>query len=90
MSGIAIHDWLIVYVCATLVFAGASTLFADHYWTADPPQGAQRAALIALAGALWPVLAVGIAQLLLIEVAARHVRHRHAVYRPAPFAVGPR
>ena len=86
MSGIEIHDWFIVYVCAALLFAGASTVFADQYWTADPPQGSQRLALIVLAGALWPILAVGLAQLLVIEVVARHIRHRHAVY--APLTIG--
>ena len=90
MSGIAIHDWFIVYTFGALLFAGASTVFADQCWTADPPRGAQRAGLVGLAGVLWPVLAVGVVQLVLIELVARRVQSAYADWSPAPFAVGPR
>ena len=80
--------WLI-YLCGVLVAVVGVSVAADVFSERDVPLPA-RTGVIVFAGVLWPVLLVGVLQLVCIAglaaavrtaSAARHVNHRSAAAR---------
>jgi len=75
MTDMAIEKWGLLYLGAAAVFALAIAMYTSRRWSDDRPAAASRAGLIALGGAVWPVIAVGLGQLAVIGVIARRMRH---------------
>jgi hypothetical protein len=73
--------WLMIYLCGALVVAAGASVAADLFSERDAPSTA-RTGFIVFAGVLWPVLLVGLLQLICLgglakavssAMAARHV-----------------
>ena len=74
--------WWEIYVCGALVAAVGASVVADLSSELDAASGA-RAAVIALAGALWPVVLCGLLQLICIAGVAEVVSAAERRFRPA-------
>jgi hypothetical protein len=65
--------WLMIYLCGVLVAAAGASVAADLFSERDAPSAA-RTGVIVIAGALWPVLLVGLLQLICLGGLAKAVR----------------
>ncbi len=79
MVGIVVHEWAIPYLAMAIAVAVVVDVLAERLLSADPPAVAWRLGMAALTGALWPVVAVGAAQLALLHMIGRRRRGRAAV-----------
>ena len=66
-----------LYVVAALVVAVAAWLVSPHFRSDDPPGDIVRAFWSAAAGALWALLVVGGAQVLVVRYLTRRLRPTH-------------
>ncbi|MGY4708038.1 hypothetical protein ACXDF8_00450 [Mycolicibacterium sp. CBM1] len=66
--------WIDLYVAAAIVVAGAAWLVSRQYLSYDPPSDVVRAFAAVLAGALWPLVIVGLGQVLAVRYIARRLR----------------
>ncbi|WP_167096804.1 hypothetical protein [Mycobacterium sp. DL592] len=68
--------WIALYLAVAIV-AAAVTWHASHrFQSLDAPSEAVRAAAALVAGALWPVVVVGVLQLQALRYVARRLRTR--------------
>ena len=74
--------WAGLYVAGGLLVTAAVLVFANRLYGEDQAYRPVRPAMAAVVGALWPVLLVGLAQLLLIHVAAKRARDRDVPVAP--------
>jgi cell shape-determining protein MreD len=81
-------QWVIAYLCIATLVAGGAVMFAT--WSRKTHQSMRAVILPALlAGALWPLVAAGVAQWLLMHALAHTLRRRReraseAVYYGPP------
>ena len=59
------HPWVIAYLAVALLFGIAALVAADHLRTGEVPSVAVQSTAAAVAGAFWPVMVIGLAQLLI-------------------------
>lgn len=76
MSSIELYLWAIGYLAVALLFGGATLVVADHPHTGERPGLTAQSATAAVVGALWPVMVVGLAQLLILRAAATRLRRK--------------
>jgi hypothetical protein len=66
--------WIDLYVVAALLVAVAAWLVSPHFQSVDPPGDIARGFWSAAAGALWPLVLVGAAQVYAVRYVARRLR----------------
>lgn len=66
--------WFELYVVAAVVVGVAAWLVSPQFQSYDPPGDLTRAFWSAVAGALWPLIVVGAAQLFAVRYVARRLR----------------
>lgn len=69
MNGMQIHNWQVTYVVIAALFAVAALVVSDHLRVGEPPDARTRTVAAATAGALWPVMVVGMVQIYVIRSA---------------------
>ena len=84
MSGTIISHWQIAYLCAALLVSVFAIIAGDHLRAGDPPAVSTRFAAALTAGALWPVIVVGLLQLWSIDRVVRHIRGVRTPQAPVP------
>jgi hypothetical protein len=84
MDSTLVQHWQAVYLCAALLFAAATTAAGDHLREGGPPAMPTRCTVAMVTGALWPVVLVGLAQLMTINGLLRHLRAKGAPPAVAP------
>ena len=65
--------WIDLYGVAALLVAVAVWLVSPHFQSADPPTDAMRGLWSAAAGALWPAVLIGAAQIFAVRYVARRL-----------------
>jgi hypothetical protein len=65
--------WMDLYVVIALLFAVAIWLISPHFQSSDAPGDLARGFFSAAAGALWPLVLVGTAQVLAVRYVARRL-----------------
>lgn len=75
-------SWLGSYLCIALLVTAGVVAFTGKLRNEDSSYRPVRGSTALLVGALWPVLLVGLAQLLLIHVAAKRARDRDVPVAP--------
>lgn len=66
--------WIDLYALIAVVIAIAAWLISQRFLSYDPPGDITRGFWSIIAGALWPLVIVGVAQALLIRYVARRLR----------------
>jgi hypothetical protein len=66
--------WIDLYLVSAVVVAVAAWMVSQHFQSYDPPADVTRAFWSAAAGALWPLVLVGAAQVYAIGYLARQLR----------------
>jgi hypothetical protein len=92
-----IRDFAIAYLGVAGAVAIIAAVLADQFSTGRPSPVGSRIGLCALAGLLWPLAAIGVAQMLVVVAAVRRRRgrstagtHRHdSAPAVLPAALGP-
>ena len=80
--------WITAYLTTAVVIAFLTWHMSHYLQSIDTPTDAARSCWAIVAGAIWPVILLGIAQMLAIHLIARHLRHAPAAY-PVPFRYWP-
>jgi hypothetical protein len=65
--------WIDLYVVAALLVAVATWLVSPYFQSIDPPGDIARGFWSAAAGALWPLVLVGVAQVYAVRYVARRL-----------------
>jgi hypothetical protein len=65
--------WMDLYLVVALLVAVATWLISPHFASSDAPGDVARGFFSAAAGALWPVVLVGTAQVLAVRYIARRL-----------------
>ena len=78
--------WITVYLITAVVVAFLTWDMSHHLQSLERPTDAARGTWSIVAGAIWPVILLGIAQMLAIHLITRHLRHAPAAY-PVPLPV---
>ena len=68
--------WIALYLAVGIVAAGITWHVSHRFQSLDAPSEAVRAAAALLAGALWPIVVVGVVQLQALRYVARKLRTR--------------
>lgn len=76
MNSVELYLWAIGYLVVAVIFGGATLVVADHPHTGEGPGLTAQSATAAVVGALWPVMVVGLAQLLILRTAANRLRRQ--------------
>ncbi|MBB3601351.1 hypothetical protein FHT40_000984 [Mycolicibacterium sp. BK556] len=71
--------WVDLYTVVAVLVAAATWLLSPHLQSYDPPGDIARGVWSAIAGALWPVVVVGVAQVYAVRYVAQRIRPVHAV-----------
>lgn len=66
--------WIALYLVPAIAVAIASWYVSKRFASFDPPSAAVRVLAAVAAGALWPLVLIGVAQLQLVRVIARRIR----------------
>ena len=66
--------WLDLYLVSAIIVAACAWLVSPHFQSADPPGDVARGFWSVIAGALWPLIAVGAAQFIAVRYIARRLR----------------
>ncbi|SBS74408.1 conserved hypothetical protein [uncultured Mycobacterium sp.] len=66
--------WIDLYLVGALVVGVAAWLVTPHFQSDDPPGDVARGFWSAAAGALWPLVLIGIAQVYAVRYIARQLR----------------
>ena len=66
--------WFDLYLLSAIIAAVAAWLVSPHFQSYDPPGDVVRGFCAVVAGALWPVILVGVAQVFVVRSIARRVR----------------
>lgn len=66
--------WIALYLVPAIAVAIASWYVSRRFESFDPPNEVVRALAIVAAGALWPIVLLGLAQLQLVRYVARRIR----------------
>ncbi|WP_313673466.1 hypothetical protein [Mycolicibacterium sp.] len=67
MSSVQLHPWGLSYLAVALLFGIATIVVADHLRSVEAPSATVQGTAAVVAGALWPVMVVGLAQLLILR-----------------------
>jgi hypothetical protein len=70
--------WIDAYLVAALLVAVAAWVVSPHFQSYDPPGEITRGLWSAAAGALWPLVVVGAAQVFAVRYVARRLRPAHS------------
>ena len=70
--------WIDLYVAIALIGAVAAWLISQRFQSYDPPNDIVRGVSALVAGALWPVMIVGGAQILAVRLVAQRLRPAHS------------
>ena len=65
--------WLNLYLVSAVIAAVGAWLISPHFQSYDPPSDIVRGVCSAVAGALWPVIVVGAAQIMAVRYIARRL-----------------
>jgi hypothetical protein len=76
MSSVQLHPWGLAYLAVALLFGVAALVVADHLRSGEAPSAAVRGTAAVVAGALWPVMVVGLTQLLILRTVTDRLRMR--------------
>lgn len=77
--------WIELYVVAAVVVGVAAWLVSPQFQSYDPPGDLTRTCWSAAAGALWPLVVVGAAQLFAVRYVAQRMRPAYfEPLEPAP------
>ncbi|WP_328362275.1 hypothetical protein OG976_11950 [Mycobacterium sp. NBC_00419] len=66
--------WIALYLVAAILVAAIAWHVSYHFQSLDAPSDAVRAAAALVAGALWPVIVVGVVQLQALRYLVRRLR----------------
>jgi hypothetical protein len=78
--------WITLYVAPAVVLAAAAWLMSQRVQSCEPVSDVARGFWAIVAGALWPVVLLGVAQLLAVRFVARRMaraRADHLVFLPS-------
>lgn len=91
MSTALIQHWQAIYLCAALLAAAVTIVVGDHLRDGEPPAASTRCGVALTAGALWPVMLVGLLQLLVVDRTVGRARRRTPAHRAgnAPVEISP-
>jgi len=67
MSSVQLYPWGLSHLAISLLFGIAALVVADHLRSGEVPSATARGTAAVVAGALWPVMVVGLAQLLILR-----------------------
>ncbi|WP_431238391.1 hypothetical protein ACQ86B_00125 [Mycolicibacterium aichiense] len=70
--------WFDLYLLSAVIAAVGVWLISPHFQAYDPPTDAVRGLCCAIAGILWPIIAVGAAQIMAVRYVARRIRTAHS------------
>jgi hypothetical protein len=70
--------WITVYLITAVVVAFLTWDMSHHLQSLERPTDAARGAWSIVAGAIWPVIVLGLVQMLAIHVITRRLRHAPA------------
>ena len=70
--------WIDLYLVAALIVGVTAWLVTPHFQSYDPPGDIARGFWSAVAGALWPLVLVGIAEVYAVCYIARRLRPAYA------------
>lgn len=77
--------WIDLYLVAAFVVALAAWFVSPHFPSYDPPSDVARGFWSIIAGALWPLILVGAAQIYAVLYVTRRLRPDHSEeLNPAP------
>lgn len=65
--------WFDLYLLSAVIAAVGAWLISPHFQSYDPPSDIVRGLCSAVAGALWPVILVGAAQIMAVRYIARRL-----------------
>ena len=68
--------WIALYLVVAIVVAAVTWHVSHRFQSLDAPSEAVRAAAALVAGALWPVVVLGVVQLQALRYVARKLRTR--------------
>ena len=68
--------WIALYLAVAIVVAAVTWHVSHRFQALDAPSEAVRAAAALVAGALWPLVVVGVIQLQVLRYIARKLRTR--------------
>lgn len=74
MNGISIQQWQVAYAVVALLFAMAAVVAAHQMRDGESPSSAAEATAALTAGALWPVMIIGLLQLGAIHCVVSRLR----------------
>ena len=81
--------WITVYLITAVVVAFLTWHMSHYLQSFDGPTDAARGYLSIVAGAIWPVILVGVVQMLAIHLIARRLRHAPVPHEvPVPVLAG--
>lgn len=81
--------WITVYLITAVVVAFLTWHMSHYLQSVDSPTDTARAVWAIVAGAIWPVILVGLAQMLAIHLVTRRLRHAPAPHElPVPVLAG--
>lgn len=80
MNSTELQQWEIAYLAVALLFALATPIVGQRLQSGKSPGVGTRAAVAVVAGAFWPLIVLGLAQLWVVHEAATQwgARPRHA------------
>jgi hypothetical protein len=70
--------WIDLYLVAALIVGVTAWLVTPHFQSYDPPGDVARGFWSAAAGALWPLVLVGTAQVFAVRYIARRLSPTHS------------
>ncbi|MEZ0356619.1 hypothetical protein [Mycobacterium sp. SA01] len=65
--------WFDLYLLSAVIAAVGAWLITPHFQAYDPPTDIVRGLCCAVAGALWPIIAVGAVQIMAVRYVARRM-----------------
>lgn len=81
--------WITLYLTTAVVVAFMTWHMSHHLQSFERPTDAARGAWSIVAGAIWPVILVGVVQMLAIHLITRRLGHAPVVPElPAPVLAG--
>ena len=66
--------WMNLYAVSAVIGAVVTWLVSPHFQSSDPPSDAARGFWSVVAGVLWPVIVVGVVQLVAVRYVVQRLR----------------
>ena len=76
--------WITVYLITAVVVAVLTWHLSHHLQSFERPTDAARGTWSIVAGAIWPVIVLGLVQMLTIHLITRRLRHAPATHAVTP------